>query len=486
MNLKGALPFIVSSVPLCASFAPSSPLLSRTSVRAQHSQALKSQWDDNNVNIQSNDLFVDRTVSRNVNSDIFERVGKAAGSALLAMALSFSAFTAPFAGPTGDMISSVPSANAADGAAIGLCLFKKCQLPLAKCILNPNCLANVICINTCNGKPDEAGCQVDCGNLFENDVVGEFNKCAVSDMTCVPQKADDGSYPVPTKEKLVPSFDTKLFNGRWYISAGQNELFDIFPCQVHFFTETGPGKFFGKLNWRIQEPDGEFFTRDAIQSFYQDPENPAHLINHDNEYLHYQDDWYIVDYAEDDNKDGVPPFAFVYYRGENDAWVGYGGAVVYTRDAQLPESLRPRLREAAKKVNFDFDKDFALVDNSCKVMEKGEEIALKEKFAGKMAIQTEKQLQQQAVMARTAATNSVQAQKIFVENEVEAAEKAFKTIEDKALQFEQELAKDFVNVEKEIVKDIEKVEEVIEREEKEIVDDIVQEEKSIVGIFKKR
>eukprot|EP00804_Cyclotella_cryptica_P029013 CCRYP_005215-RA/>CCRYP_005215-RA protein AED:0.30 eAED:0.30 QI:0/-1/0/1/-1/1/1/0/268 len=161
-------------------------------------------------------------------------------------------------------------------------------------------------------------------------------------------KPDDGSYPVPPKEVLVQSFDTKLWNGRWYITAGQNKLFDTFPCQVHFFTETAPGKFFGKLNWRIEEPDGEFFTRDALQRFVQDPANPAHLINHDNEYLHYKDDWYIVDYAADDNKEGVPPFAFVYYRGENDAWVGYGGAVIYTRDSKLPESLLP-LREAAKK-----------------------------------------------------------------------------------------------------------------------------------------
>lgn len=238
--------------------------------------------------------------------------------------------------------------------------------------------------------------------------MGEFNKCAVSDMTCVPQKADDGSYPVPSKENVVQSFDTSLFNGRWYITAGQNKLFDTFPCQVHFFTNTAPGEFYGKLNWRIQEPDGEYFTRDALQSFVQDPSNPARLVNDGNEYLHYKDDWYIIDYAKDGNSEGTPPFAFVYYRGENDAWTGYGGVVVYTRDASLPESLRPRLREAAKKVNFDFDKDFTVTDNSCTVQSKGEKIVLREKFAGKMAIQTEKQLQQQAVLARTAATNSIQ------------------------------------------------------------------------------
>jgi len=127
---------------------------------------------------------------------------------------------------------SPPPAQATDGAAIASCLFKKCPGYLAKCITNPKCLGNVLCINTCNGKPDEIGCQIKCGDTFENDVVGEFNKCAVSDMTCVPQKKDDGSYRAIPKDVTVPKFDTKFFSGRWYITSGQNALFDIFPCQV--------------------------------------------------------------------------------------------------------------------------------------------------------------------------------------------------------------------------------------------------------------
>ena len=51
---------------------------------------------------------------------------------------------------------------------------------------------------------------------------------------------------------------------------------------------------------------------------------PALLLNHDNDFLHYQDDWYIIAYKPNE-------YAFVYYKGNNDAWKGYGGAVVYTR-----------------------------------------------------------------------------------------------------------------------------------------------------------
>lgn len=31
-----------------------------------------------------------------------------------------------------------------------------------------------------------------------------------------------------------------------------------------------------------------------MQTFVQDAQQPAVLLNHDNEYLHYQDDWYIL------------------------------------------------------------------------------------------------------------------------------------------------------------------------------------------------
>jgi violaxanthin de-epoxidase len=428
-------------------------------------------------------------------SDFISKLGKGITSTLLALTLSFNSLN------PASVMNTIEPANAADGAAIGTCLLKKCRLPLAKCIVNPNCLANVICINTCNGKEDETGCQIKCGDIFENSVVGEFNKCAVSDMDCVPTRPDDGSYPIPANENMVSSFDTKLWNGRWYITAGQNELFDRFPCQVHFFTETEPGKFFGKLNWRIQEPDGEFFTRDAVQRFVQDPKQPAHLINHDNEYLHYEDDWYIIDYAEDDNKEGVPPFAFVYYRGANDAWVGYGGAVVYTRDSKLPEELIPRLREAAKKVNFDYDKDFATNDNTCTELAKGENVLLREKFVGKMALQTEEQLQAATVRARNNAVNGVKAQVLFANDELGQATKAIETLEKKAVEFEKEIVKDVVAVEQEIVKDVVAVEKeivkdvvAVEKEivkdvvnvEKEIVKDVVGVEKEIVGKFNKK
>ena len=48
------------------------------------------------------------------------------------------------------------------------------------------------------------------------------------------------------------------------------------------------------------------------------------------QFLHYQDDWYVLAEKKD-------AYAVIYYRGSNDAWDGYGGATIYTREPTLPK-----------------------------------------------------------------------------------------------------------------------------------------------------
>jgi violaxanthin de-epoxidase len=337
---------------------------------------------------------------------------------------------------------------AADTVKVGTCLLKSCQKELAQCILNPKCLANVICINSCNGRPDESECQIGCGDLFENDVVGVFNNCAVSQKKCVPRKVDVGVYPLPSPESQVKKFDTSIWNGRWYITAGLNKVFDTFDCQVHFFTSPSPGTFFAKLFWRITEPDGEFFTKNAVQKFVQDKSNPAHLINHDNEYLHYKDDWYIIDYEPDD-------FVLVYYMGSNDAWDGYGGSFLYTRSPTLRPELIPRLEKAVDKMNLKYKwKDYALTDNSCQALKESPTV-LREKFAKRLLITEEQQLQEQLTSLRAAAVNTIQAE------EGEAA-KTIQFLEKEVAAFEKELVRDAVQIEKAVENTVERTLESVE------------------------
>ncbi|XVF30919.1 hypothetical protein REPUB_Repub16aG0100000 [Reevesia pubescens] len=164
------------------------------------------------------------------------------------------------------------------------------RIELAKCIANPSCAANVACLQTCNDRPDETECQLKCGDLFENSVVDEFNECAVSHKKCVPQKSDVWEFPVPNPAVLVENFNIADFSGKWFITSGLNTTFGAFDCQLHEFHTNG-GKLLGNLSWRIQTPDGGFFTRSTMHGFVQDPKHPGILYNQDNEYLHYQDDW---------------------------------------------------------------------------------------------------------------------------------------------------------------------------------------------------
>mmetsp|Transcript_46204 Transcript_46204/g.128860 ORF Transcript_46204/g.128860 Transcript_46204/m.128860 type:complete len:458 (-) Transcript_46204:191-1564(-) len=353
------------------------------------------------------------------------------------------------------MMSPAPALSA-DGAAIGKCLLKSCQLELAKCVTNPKCAANLLCIQTCNGRADEAACQIGCGDLFENDVVGEFNACAVSQKSCVPQRQDDGSYPFPPLESIDQKFSTKNFEGRWYISAGLNKVFDTFPCQVHFFTSPQEGVLYGKLNWRIVEPDGEFFTKNAVQRFVQDPKNPGILYNHDNEYLHYKDDWYILDSDKD--------FFLVYYRGSNDAWDGYGGAFLYTREPTVPPALVPRLEAAAKRANLNFD-DFVRTDNTCPTLDPKDIPQLRERYAKKELILTEDALAQQVTAVRGNAVSAISSEE---KEAVKAISKLEKLAENDVRQLEKVLEKEAIVIEKEVI--------VIEKEV----------EKDVGSLFKKQ
>ncbi|PIA35980.1 hypothetical protein AQUCO_03400106v1 [Aquilegia coerulea] len=278
----------------------------------------------------------------------------------------------------------MPPAYAVDTLKTCSCLLKECRVELAKCIANPSCAANVACLQTCNNRPDETDCQINCGNLFENSVVDEFNECAVSRKKCVPRKSDVGEFPAPEPAALVKSFNLEDFTGKWYISSGLNPLFDTFDCQLHEF-HTESNKLVGNITWRIKTLDGGFFTRSGVQKFVQDPAQPGILYNHDNEYLHYEDDWYILSSKIENKPDD---YIFVYYRGRNDAWDGYGGSVVYTRSKVLPDSIVPELERAAKSVGRDFN-TFIRTDNTCgpeppliqrleKTVEEGERTIIRE------------------------------------------------------------------------------------------------------------
>ena len=130
----------------------------------------------------------------------------------------------------------------------------------------------------------------------------------------------------------------------------------------YFFTPPPPkpfqGKLAAKINWRVPlDSRGRFAPRSTIQTFTQCPNSKALLLNHGNAYLNYQDDWYILASKPD-------AYVVVYYRGANDAWVGYGGAVVYTKARSFPSRYLPEIRASVERAGLRWA-DFVLTDNAC-------------------------------------------------------------------------------------------------------------------------
>jgi len=231
---------------------------------------------------------------------------------------------------------------------------------------------------------------------------------------------------------LVKEFSTDDLQGNWYISAGLNKAFDTFDCQLHKFEAPTPTKLVGNLQWRIKDPiaGSNFVTRYTVQEFVQDKQQPGILYNHDNDFLHYQDDWYIL--AQKKNE-----YVVVYYRGSNDAWDGYGGAVVYSTAPSLDPKYFPEIDAALQKVGRSFS-DFTLTDNSCKAAEtKIEELEADLVFVEARV----------ATGLQTAEKNLV----TEVKRDVTAVGK--------------EVVKDIRVVEREVVKDVTLIEKELERDE---------------------
>jgi violaxanthin de-epoxidase len=91
-------------------------------------------------------------------------------------------------------------------------------------------------------------------------------------------------------------------------------------------------------------------------------------------------------------------------------------------------------------------------------------VLLREKFAGKVALQTEQQVQAAATRLRGNAENSAKAQQLFVKKEIQQAESAFKELSAKTREFEEEVVKDASKVEKEVVDEVSSVVKDLEKD----------------------
>ena len=134
--------------------------------------------------------------------------------------------------------------------------------------------------------------------------------------------------------------------------------------------------------------------------------------------------------------------------GSNDAWDGYGGAFLYSRESTVRPELIPRLEKAVESMGLKYKwSDFALTDNTCKKQSESPTI-LREKFAKRLLITEEQQLQEQLTAVRQSAVNT------FVTEEKEA---------ERSIDFlNKELNQFLSDVEKAVESEINTVEKAVE------------------------
>ncbi|KAJ1445978.1 Violaxanthin de-epoxidase-domain-containing protein, partial [Pelagophyceae sp. CCMP2097] len=233
------------------------------------------------------------------------------------------------------------------------CLVQECGPEVAACIGNADCFGAAACLARCGG---EGPCQVRCQQLFESAALDDFNACAVD--KCIPTRVDV-SFLEPPRSSVLKTFDVSTLEGK---CAGLNPMFDSFPCQIHIFQRVAPGQLVDRLSYRVVDPDGAVVTRAEAQRLQQDADDAGVLYAETGRGKLYQREvCYILDASR--GIKNVPDFALVYYRGSNGAWVGFGGAVLYTKSRQSPEVLRQRVTSACKRARLDFD-TFTIIDNS--------------------------------------------------------------------------------------------------------------------------
>lgn len=111
---------------------------------------------------------------------------------------------------------------------------------------------------------------------------------------------------------------------------------------------------------------------------------------------------------------------------------------------------------------MDFDKDFTLTDNSCPAdYSEEEKTLLRERFAGNVVLQSERQLQAEATKLRGFATNAVKEESSVVSKKTQ---RVAKRLENAVVAFEKEAIKDAEAVEKEVAKDAVLLEKEVEKD----------------------
>ncbi|KAJ0985570.1 hypothetical protein J5N97_003926 [Dioscorea zingiberensis] len=126
------------------------------------------------------------------------------------------------------------------------CMLKNCASEVMNCLLDPNCRKALQCLNTCS--PTDQVCNYRCIASYESEYLEAFSLCVLEKNNCLELDAEIPIKPFVAPlsafrgESLSHEVAEDLFVGwlgeldwSWRVVAGQNPMYDQFPCQYQLF-----------------------------------------------------------------------------------------------------------------------------------------------------------------------------------------------------------------------------------------------------------
>lgn len=122
------------------------------------------------------------------------------------------------------------------------CFVHQCQSQTQACLENSDCMKGLVCTARCLG---ETKCISGCFARFGNKDIDGLIKCSIEDNACIkvailepgpdaPERAPRPPLPV------VPDFEPRSLEGRWFKVMGWNSMYDCYDCQTNRFSQAQP------------------------------------------------------------------------------------------------------------------------------------------------------------------------------------------------------------------------------------------------------
>jgi len=240
------------------------------------------------------------------------------------------------------------------------CMTFHCALQIGACFFDQQCFDAIMCMQECDGRPDEFQCQFTCEMTLgmDNEHFSDLINCMAKN-DCFPEVPPDGHCLAGPEDCVEGIEDFDTIYGDWWVVRGVNcgqegwpGSYDWYPCQhgrfvlveddwVNNTTYCGGSNSVCETDIIVTIPKATLPSSGYIRLDYGPADAPL---------LPQVEKWYVVSWPE-------PDYMFVFWCGENPALTYNGGYVLSRKrniDDMLPET-EAVFRQLVADKGLDYD-----------------------------------------------------------------------------------------------------------------------------------